>query len=72
MIEPIEPKTYDEAVSVFFEEHCKQAIQVELDDNRVNAFWKIVKYTGDMKPLDSVWVFKIKRDSNNKIVIFKA
>lgn len=72
MIEPTKPKTFEKAVSGPFEQHWKQAIQEELDAYQANASWEIVKYPGDVKLLNVVWVFKIKRESSNKITSFKA
>ena len=52
--------------------HWKNAIAVELEALRCNGTWDVVDSTDDTRTLSTKWVFKIKRDEENKITRYKA
>lgn len=50
----------------------KDAINAELSSLDINNTWSIVDLPKGVTPIDSKWVFKIKKDSDNNIVKYKA
>ena len=70
--EVIEPNTYEEAVSGYCNQEWQQAIEEEFTAHEKNNSWTIVQNTGDLEPLDSVCVFKVKRNPDNSVKNFKA
>ena len=69
------PTTYNEAITCDDAVHWKAAIKQELDSLRRNGTW--VRVNRANMPASAVaiktkWVFKIKRDTNGRIVRYKA
>lgn len=67
-----DPKTLDEAMNRADSNLWKEAVESEYQSLIENKTWELVNIPPDKKPIDCKWVFKIKRDSNGKIVRYKA
>lgn len=67
-----EPTTLREALSSTHRSNWEEAMQNEMQALEENNTWEVVDRTENMEYVDSKWVFKLKRDSKNKIKQFKA
>lgn len=47
-------------------------MQEELDALKLNKTWEIIELCRDKKPIGCRWTYKIKYNSNSKIVHYKA
>jgi len=72
MADPIEPRTYDEAMQSELWEDWEQAINDELTSIYGHGTWIEVEPPEGVKPLTTKWVFKIKRGDHGQIQRFKA
>ena len=72
--EPIEPKTYKQAIINQNLKHqdWKRAIQEKIDLLLENETWILTSLPPRRKALDGKWVYKIKYGSDNKIQRYKA
>ncbi|CAO1618272.1 unnamed protein product [Parajaminaea phylloscopi] len=70
--DPIEPKTFDEAVQGPHQAEWRKAIDKELDCLAKNNTWQEVPLPSDAHTITAKWVFKLKRDASGQIVKFKA
>lgn len=66
------PLTFREAVNGPDSKNWKTAIAEELESHQTNQTWVLVKRKGDMRPIDSKWVFKVCRDDKGKVIRHKA
>ena len=71
-IDPAEPQSYAEALVSPEREHWIEAIDTELSSmDRTCAWTKEVPFDGQ-KPIDTKWVFKVKRDSDGRVTRYRA
>jgi hypothetical protein len=72
--EPLEPKNRKEAMNSPWKKEWLEAERVELEALRAQGCFKKInkKKLNGKRVLNSLWVYKLKRDENNKIVKFKA
>lgn len=66
------PETYEEAMRCQDKENWKIAIKEEIEALQKNETWKMVSLPEGKKPIDSKWVFKIKRPPDGTPSKFKA
>jgi hypothetical protein len=66
-----EPKTYRQALKCSDNEEWKVAMEKELDSIRQHETWSIVDLPKGRTAIGSKWVFKIKTDTEGKI-LYKA
>jgi hypothetical protein len=67
-----EPETYEEAINSQFNLKWKEAIKSEVDALIENKTWTDMPLPESKKIIKTRWVFKLKKDSNNIPVRFKA
>lgn len=67
-----DPKFYQEAVSGPDADHWKAAMQAELDQLHEMGTWDLVERPAERSVIGCKWVFRIKRDSEGRIVKYKA
>lgn len=67
-----EPNSYNEAMKSPYKREWKEAIQRELNSMHKNKVWKLVDRPPDANIVSNRWVFKVKRDTEGKIVKYKA
>lgn len=67
-----EPATYTEAIRSEHSDKWKSAMVRELNSLHENKTWRLVDRPKNRNVVKSKWVFKIKKDENNKIEKFKA
>jgi len=72
--EIIVPRTYAQAVDPGNEFHTEWrfAAERELQSLTDNRTWNLVSMPLDKRVIGSLWIFKLKRDSNGKVIKFKA
>lgn len=66
------PETYEEAMRCQDKENWKIAIKEEIEALQKNETWKMVSLPEGKKPIDSKWVFRIKRPPDGTPSKFKA
>jgi hypothetical protein len=68
------PRTYAQAVDPSNEFHMKwrSATEKELRSLTDNQTWNLVPMPLDKRVIGSLWIFKLKRDSNGQVIKFKA
>ncbi|KAL8123359.1 hypothetical protein AgCh_011360 [Apium graveolens] len=64
-----EPNTYCEAA---VEKEWKRAMQSEIEAIERNKTWKLVELPTGQRAIGLKWVYKLKRDTEEKIVKYKA
>lgn len=67
-----DPKTIKEALNRPDSKKWNEAIQSELDSIAENDVWEVVKRPSDKTVIGTKWVFKIKRNAENKPEKYKA
>lgn len=67
-----EPISVNDALSRPDAKHWETAMKEEIDSLRENNTWELVHLPADRKPINSKWVFKLKRDASGKVVRHKA
>ena len=67
-----EPLTYLEAMEGKDREKWRVAMKEELESHQFNKTWSVVKRTKEMNVMGCKWVYKVKRDERNAIVMHKA
>jgi Reverse transcriptase (RNA-dependent DNA polymerase) len=67
-----EPKTFAEAMAGPDSAKWKWATDAEIQQHQKNGTFELVELPPGRTALDGKWVFKIKRDANNKITRYKA
>jgi hypothetical protein len=67
-----EPETFQEAINSQFGSKWKEAIKSEVDALIENKTWTEMVLPNGKKIIKTRWVFKLKTDSNNVPVRFKA
>ncbi len=67
-----DPRTVSEALRAPSKTECRKSIQEEYNNLERNKVWTIEKRQPGMRTRKSKWAFKIKRDSNGKIVRYRA
>ena len=68
----IEPQSYKEAINGHESTQWKQAMDEEVDALEKNKTWDLVSRPQNDRILKGKWVYKIKRDNDDRIVRFKA
>ena len=69
---PFEPKTYKQAIRCEAAPHWIQAMHEELQSLERLGTWTLVPRPNGVKIITAKWVFKLKLDSNNQPVRYKA
>ena len=72
---PVCPVTYHQATTGPDQDKWHQAIQSEFSSLKDRKTWKVIKRSAmppGAVPTKTKWVFKIKRDENNRVTRFKA
>lgn len=64
-----EPSNYSQAAE---EKACVKAMESEIDAIERNKTWKLVELPPGAKPIGLKWVYKLKRDTDRKILKHKA
>jgi len=72
LTEIIEPTTFEQAISLPQSEQWKAAMEEELKNLEDRNTWEVVNRDENIKYIGSKWVYKVKTDSNNKVVRFRA
>ena len=67
-----EPLTFFEAINSPMKEQWKEAINSELNSLEENKTWSEVTLPKGKNAIKTKWLFKIKKDSNNNPVRYKA
>ncbi|KAL1939017.1 hypothetical protein VTO73DRAFT_10277 [Trametes versicolor] len=67
-----EPKTYEEAMASPYASDWEDAMQKELESIATLGSFELTELPADRKPIGSRWVFLIKRDTDGRIIRFKA
>jgi hypothetical protein len=67
-----EPETYEQAMNCENSEKWQEAIMSEYNSLMDNHTWELVERTPDMKVIPSMWLFKIKRDTEGNLSRYKA
>jgi hypothetical protein len=67
-----EPKTFDEAMARPDGEKWKGASDAEMEQHKENETFELVELPAGRTALDGKWVYKIKRDAENRIAKYKA
>lgn len=67
-----DPQTVRDALASPDSKHWKRAMEEEYHSLLENDTWELVNAPADRKPINSKWVFKVKRDSNGNIIRHKA
>lgn len=67
-----EPLTIQEAMLTSNADEWKKAIQEELEAHKANGTWTFVPADERLEPIDSKWVFKIKRSTTGKALRYKV
>lgn len=70
--ENFEPKNFKEATSCHHAKEWIEAMREEIKSIEDNKTWELVDLPRGRMPIGSKWVFKLKRDENNKIIRRKA
>ena len=72
--EIVEPRSYAQAVdpSNAFHKEWHSAPRRELKSLTDNHTWNLVLMPRDIRVIGSLWIFKLKRDSNGRVLKFKA
>ncbi|CAO1619642.1 unnamed protein product [Parajaminaea phylloscopi] len=70
--DPVEPKTYEEAVHGPHQQEWKRAIETELSCLAKNNTWTAVPLPANAHTITAKWVFKLKRDAVGTIIKHKA
>ena len=68
------PRTYAQAVDPINEFHTewRASTERELHSLTSNCTWNLVPLPLDKRVIGSLWIFKLKRDANGKVLKFKA
>ena len=64
-----EPSSYSSAVK---QEVWREAMEEEISAILKNKMWTVVKPQGNIKPIGVKWVFRVKKDSEGRILRHKA
>lgn len=67
-----DPLTIEEALSRPDSDLWQKAIDQELQSLKDNNTWMLVDLPADKKPIQCKWIFKIKKDSDGKVIKYKA
>ena len=67
-----EPRTYAQAMNGVDSQMWTQAMNEEMHSLEKNQVWTIVPPPTDTRVLKGKWVYKVKRDENNKITRYKG
>lgn len=67
-----EPSSFSEAISSLNSENWRSAMNEEFQSLLGNKTWQLVDLPTDRRAINSKWVFKIKTDTNGKILRYKA
>jgi len=67
-----EPKYLHQAINSAESEQWKEAIEIELNNMNDHEVWEVVEKKEDNKLLNCTWVFKIKKNSENEAMEYKA
>jgi len=67
-----DPTSYREAMNSPYKVEWQAAMKAELTELQKQNTWTLAELPHDKKALKGRWVFKLKRDQNNKIVKYKA
>ena len=67
-----DPQSVEEAMASDNAKHWEQAMIDEMNSMKTNDVWKLVELPRNKKTIKTRWVFKVKRDDQNKPVRFKA
>ena len=67
-----DPQSVEEAMASEGAKHWEQAMIDEMNSIKANDVWKLVELPRTKKTIKTKWVFKVKRDDENKPVRFKA
>lgn len=60
--------TYNQVMNSNKKQQWNEAINKEISNIENHAVWRAVERKGDEKPLSCVWVFRVKKDEENKPV----
>lgn len=71
-MDPMEPKSFAEAVNSPFHDEWKQAMNAEYRALMLNETWVLVPCTSDMKILENKWVYHVKHNEDGTIEKYKA
>jgi len=66
------PRTYSEAMSTPDAPYWKEAVNTEIDSILQHHTYEIADLPQGSKPLESKWIFTIKRKTNGDIDRYKA
>lgn len=69
---PIEPESPAEALQRSDSTEWKKAMQCEYNSLIENRTWKLVDIPEGKRPIDCRWVFKIKKNTDQNIITYKA
>ena len=72
LAESVEPSTYEEARNCKHKDKWMEAIKDELDSLEKNGTWEMCKLPEGKKPIESMWIFKVKYLSDGTIDRYKA
>ena len=67
-----EPTTYKQAISSPNKDKWQEAMKLEIDELVNQNTWELVEIPPNSKVIRGRWVFKIKTDSNNQPIKYKA
>ena len=67
-----EPATFQEALESPDSAQWTAAMQEEIDNLTKNGTWELVKLPPDARAISCKWVFRIKRDAENRPVRYKS
>jgi hypothetical protein len=64
--------TYAEAMMDLDSEEWQSAMRFEIDSMSENQVWNLVDSPNGVKPIESKWIYKKKKDMDGNIHVYKA
>jgi hypothetical protein len=72
LLDDDEPTTYAEAMMDSDSEEWQSAIRSEIDSMSENQVWNLVDPPDGVRPIESKWIYKKKKDMDGNIHVYKA
>jgi hypothetical protein len=72
LLDDDEPTTYAEAMMDLDYEEWQSAMRSEIDSMSQNQVWNLVDPPDGVRPIESKWIYKKKKDMDGNIHVYKA
>jgi hypothetical protein len=72
LLDEDEPATYAEAMMDLDSEEWQSAMRSEIDSMSENQVWNLVDPPDGVRPIESKWIYKKKKDMDGNVHDYKA